>query len=102
MVDSFESACVPSCISRLIARKHFDPRPERHPARDVLGIRALSQREGCNLQRERSDLPRPVSGTGRCVLSSIGYRVPVRASEMVLSIQRAGPRFDRVFMAPPR
>ena len=47
--------------------------------RDRRDPRALAQREGCNLQRERGDMPRPVSGTGRCVLSSIGYRVPVRA-----------------------
>src|SRR5262249_11813298 len=45
MVDSFEIACVPSCLSRLIARKSFDPRSRAAPpARDVLvRIRALSR-----------------------------------------------------------
>src|SRR5262245_50160168 len=45
MVDSFEIACVPSCLSRLIARKRFDPRSRvAPPAHDVLvRIRALSR-----------------------------------------------------------
>src|SRR5262249_40774774 len=91
MGDSFEIACVPWCLFGLIARKHFDPRPGAAPGtrRARRDPRALAEREGGNRQGERGDMPRPVSGTGRCVLSSIGYRVPVRASlKCVLSIQR--------------
>src|SRR5262249_61072449 len=51
--------------------------------------RALAQREGCALEGGGAICPGVVSGTGRCVLSSSGYRLPVRASlKCVLSIRR--------------